>query len=332
MEPRLWSHDALQRAQLAVSLRQDRDTRPAFAALERAAGPYKAGDADAERNVLDARAQVDLLEDLEVTPSVLIPQPNGDLVDYLAPDRSELAAWLYPGAPLVSEEVRTSVLGQQATEVDELLRCLLVWHRPARYARLDAEKARDLREQIGNKLQLVLVRGLESRLGKQLHGPEESVYVYLAARGVKAPELRVCECCLLTFRGRRAAKCESCRHSPVRPQLRPWHREVYVADRAATTRGQIDVVPNGDGVGTLNIAIVESRAARATTYVVECVGQSDECEGTFETTDARQQYCAVCRTPRMRTQRSRQRRLHGRSTIAKRGSHQPQEGEGPTAR
>lgn len=94
-----------------------------------------------------------------------------------------------------------------------------------------------------------------------------TVYNYLAALDITTGGVRACETCTMVFEALRALTCPSCRRSPVRATLRPWHTNVAPADRAAGARTATTVRSDG----TLLVAINRRRGSTATVYTTDCV-------------------------------------------------------------
>lgn len=101
--------------------------------------------------------------------------------------------------------------------------------------------------------------------------------IYRALRhggGLEPPAgLNVCHECDTVFRSQqaRASKCSRCHRSPrPLPELRPWHLASYAQETFDTDTGE----PAGWSVG----------------YAATCQG----CGARFDSTDARQRYCANC--------------------------------------
>jgi ribosomal protein L37E len=302
-DPRLWSHAALRTAELGLHIRGELESpavRQAVAARDRADEAHHAGDADAEHLARDAAERMARLEDLSKPPSVLIWQPDGCMADLPAPDEAELDAWIFGGLPIRPDEVRERVRGERAEAVRKLYRSLVIRHRVERHAS-DPRDAEKMRQGIGRNLERMLTQGLENRLGQKLYGSEEHVYVYMTARGVRAPGLRVCEVCLLVFGAPRATRCSDCRHSPPRPSLRPWHDHVQLGDRAAGRWQQTQCVTNDNGTASFNFSVTSSRGPRVTTYRVTCA----ECGKQFDATSAAWRYCESCGAPDKRVRRHR---------------------------
>jgi hypothetical protein len=271
---------------------------------DRADEARSAGDPDAEQLERDAAERMARLEDLSKPPSVLLWHADGGMGDLRAPDEAELDAWLFGGLPIRPDEVRGRVRGKRAQSVRKLYESLVIWHRVERHTS-GPQEAEKTRRDIGRNLERMLTQGLENRLGQKLRPSEEHVYIYLTARGVKAPGLRVCEVCLLVFGAPRATRCPDCRHSPPRPSLRPWHDRVQLGDRAAGRWQQTQWVTNDDGTASYNFSITRSRRPRVTTYSVTCA----DCGEQFAATSAAWRYCERCGAPNKRVRRHRANRV-----------------------
>jgi hypothetical protein len=293
----------LQTAELGLRIRGGLESpavRQWIAARDRADQADQVDDPNAERLARDADERMAHLEDLSKPPSVLIWHADGGMGDLPAPNEAELDAWIFGGLPIRADELRERVRGERAGAVRKLYRSLVIWHRVERHT-AGAREAKKMGRGIGRNLEQMLGQGLQNRLGQKLNPAEEHVYVYLTARRVRAPGLRVCEICLRVFAAPRAVRCADCRRSPPRPKARPWHEHVQLADRAAGRWQQTQWVENDDGTASLNFSITSSRGPRMATYSVTCAG----CGEPFQATSAARRYCEPCGTPRARVQRHR---------------------------
>lgn len=244
--------------------------------------------AETDRLIQEQEALLRRCEDTSRLPSVSIEQDGGWL-QLPTPSREHFAPWLgvEPSAP----------------SVDTLIAALTQSHCVERTRR--QSKTSSQREQADRRLRnarnildRVLVAGLSRRVGQRLPGFEEIVYVYLAARGARAPKLSVCEVCLLVVKGR-ARRCSRCRHSPPRPSPRPWHDQVLVADRAPATSPRVE-----RGERSITVTHMISRAPRITLYFGRC----QECGEPFQAHSATRRFCDKCGSGRERVRRHRTRR------------------------
>jgi hypothetical protein len=213
----------------------------------------------------------------------------------------DVARWLFGPAALVSQGF--SGRPERVERVDSLLQAFADYD----YRRVDARQTMQARSHVGRmsgiqrrrliakrsrdaieQLRAFGIEGLERRRGSLL-GSTERVWIHVAARGLDAPGLRVCEQCALVFQAPRARRCPECRRRPLRIPVRPLvrgghHHDVRVGPRWGS--GDFD---------------------RTVTYFGRCV----ECTAGFASNDVRTRLCANCASPagRLRRHRSSQERL-----------------------
>jgi len=300
LQLRHWSHAALHLAEFATHIPadcSDEVERLSCAARELEESGYERR---AEECAIRARRLLEA-EHVSLPPVLYLPQVDGGVVSISGPSQGELASWRYNKTPALGDSDISGVLGPEAaSEADRVMAALCaVRSRPARRGRA-REAAHPLRA--GDRAQRdhlegLLQRGLADRLGRQLHGYEERIYVQLVGRGLDAGGLRVCEQCLLVFEAPRAAACAACRRSPVRPKY-PEHLRPVLPDRAAGVRTSVRVVGNRV-VGSIS----RTRSTRQLRYIGTC-----QCGREFVAEDASRKHCRKCGSGRGRTARHREER------------------------
>lgn len=253
-QPRLWSYEALRQSQVWVPVRNDH--RDDLTRIGSIALPYWS------------------------------PEHGDGFVSIQAPGRREISRWLY-GVLAISSGYLDRY-PERARKVDRVYASFISLDRARREflrpeppiadataahrrARLRRQRAnRDLRR-ARRRLQSFLQLGLAAREGTLLQA-EESVWIHLVARDLEAPGLRVCEQCALVFPAPRAERCDDCRRSPVRINVRPtlfggWHVAYRVGHRWAADRFD-----------------------RTVYYTGRCTS----CNEFFESADSRQRLCRNC--------------------------------------
>ena len=301
--PRLWSHDALRWAHFELRL-SDR-TCSHIARLETdATGLRRLGESiAADRVEARVRQLAAGLEGEPVQPSLFLPEDDGEL--QMQPlDRATIAHWIY-GLPVGINDGQLQAALGSARRLEAINRVVAALARSFQ-AELRKEGLASVHGRDGaaadyarerELLARVLAGGLEERLGRQLVGREECVFIQLAARGLSPPGICVCEVCRLVFEGKRARRCARCNRSPLRAQPKPHHRTVVLANRATEKQVRSTVVGN-----SLLASITVPRGPRQTTYFLTC-----RCGREFPATDARTELCPSCGSRQGRQRRYRER-------------------------
>jgi hypothetical protein len=266
--PRLWSYEALRRAQPLVPLREDRRTED----HSRIGGVW--------------------LEHYS-------PHHGPGFVLIQGPDRREIGRWLYglaasfdsyrdryPYRARKIERIFESFVDFDAAGREWRCQAVIRARAASPAARLVARKTQNAaqarRKLALRRLRAFLVLGLERREGERL-ASEERVWLHLWVRDVRHPKLKVCEQCSLVFAAPRARLCRDCQRARVRITLYPverggWHLAYHVGDRWAGTAFD-----------------------RTVHYTTVC----RECDNAFNTTSPLRRLCRNCGGPSGRVRRHR---------------------------
>jgi hypothetical protein len=246
-------------------------------------------------------------EDTRRLPAVVVPH-GGGYEEVRPPTRHDLAAWLFDlPAVLGAQTMDTSRAAEESERVTAAGMALFAFHAT------DRDRTEQIRAGYADpetvacaddaraSLQLLLSQGLQARLGTYLGGASLRVYNYLAASGIHARGVRVCESCTIVFSAPRARRCRACSRSPIRISPHPWHLAIQPGRGGPVTQTVVRL-GRTDAGATLRIDTSWSRRPTMTMYVVAC----KTCDAVFQATDARSRHCPTGATPTARAARSRQ--------------------------
>ena len=181
------------------------------------------------------------------------PEHGWGFIMLQPPTRRDLGRWLYGiAASFASYDDRHPTRARKIARVHDAFvqidAARRAWHRTAHTssqigggelvgARRRRRAASRRLARARRTLDAFMRYGLDARLGQRLVH-DDRTWVHLAVRGIKHPELRVCEQCARVFRSRRARRCPDCQKRPVRIRLVPierggWHQSYRVGKRFA---------------------------------------------------------------------------------------------------